>query len=300
MSPGPVSTDLWLGEHGVAETVAKAMGVDAATARENVIGGIDGFATDRFTTPEEVATLVVFLASGLLVGRVLDQLRGCVGLREVECDAGHTIETIEALDVAGPRHDVCTLVGERARHRETDALAGTGDHVRRGSRRDRDPDPRPFVANGADPETVHSVVTTALAQSSGFFTLMQQFVGAGLIVGVAGIGVIMFRAVRERRREVGVLRSLGFPSSAVARTFMFEAGFVATLGVVIGVVIALIASYVLAVAGADFAVGFQFGVPVGEVLLIMAVALVPAMLAAVLPPRQASRIEPAVALRAND
>ncbi len=157
-----------------------------------------------------------------------------------------------------------------------------------------------FVANGADPETVHSVVTTALAQSSGFFTLMQQFVGAGLIVGVAGIGVIMFRAVRERRREVGVLRSLGFPSSAVARTFMFEAGFVATLGVVIGVVIALIASYVLAVAGADFAVGFQFGVPVGEVLLIMAVALVPATLAAVLPARQASRIEPAVALRAND
>jgi NAD(P)-dependent dehydrogenase (short-subunit alcohol dehydrogenase family) len=33
VSPGPVSTDLWLGEDGVAETVAKAMGVDAATAR---------------------------------------------------------------------------------------------------------------------------------------------------------------------------------------------------------------------------------------------------------------------------
>ena len=75
---------------------------------------------------------------------------------------------------------------------------------------------------------------------------MQQFVGAGLIVGVAGIGVIMFRAVRERRRDVGVLRSLGFQASAVSRAFMFEAGFVATLGVAIGVVIALIASYVLA------------------------------------------------------
>jgi NAD(P)-dependent dehydrogenase (short-subunit alcohol dehydrogenase family) len=31
--PGPVATDLWLGEHGVAETVAKATGVDAETAR---------------------------------------------------------------------------------------------------------------------------------------------------------------------------------------------------------------------------------------------------------------------------
>jgi NAD(P)-dependent dehydrogenase (short-subunit alcohol dehydrogenase family) len=63
VSPGPVSTDLWLGEHGVAETVGKAMGVDAQTARAKVIDAIGGFATGRFTTPEEVATLVVMLAS---------------------------------------------------------------------------------------------------------------------------------------------------------------------------------------------------------------------------------------------
>jgi len=63
VSPGPVGTDLWLGEHGVAETVAAATGVDADTAREKIIAGIGGFATGRFTTPEEVATLVVMLAS---------------------------------------------------------------------------------------------------------------------------------------------------------------------------------------------------------------------------------------------
>ncbi len=63
VSPGPVSTELWLGEHGVAETVGAAMGVDADTARERVVAGIGGFATGRFTTPEEVATLVVLLAS---------------------------------------------------------------------------------------------------------------------------------------------------------------------------------------------------------------------------------------------
>jgi NAD(P)-dependent dehydrogenase (short-subunit alcohol dehydrogenase family) len=64
VSPGPVGTDLWLGEHGVAETVAKATGVDADTARQTIIAGIGGFATGRFTTPEEVATLITFLASG--------------------------------------------------------------------------------------------------------------------------------------------------------------------------------------------------------------------------------------------
>jgi NAD(P)-dependent dehydrogenase (short-subunit alcohol dehydrogenase family) len=63
VSPGPVATDLWLGKHGVAATVAKATGVDAETARETIIAGIGGFATGRFTTPEEVAALITFLAS---------------------------------------------------------------------------------------------------------------------------------------------------------------------------------------------------------------------------------------------
>jgi NAD(P)-dependent dehydrogenase (short-subunit alcohol dehydrogenase family) len=63
ISPGPVATDLWLGEGGVADTVAKTAGIDADTAREQVVASIGGFATGRFTTPEEVATLAVLLAS---------------------------------------------------------------------------------------------------------------------------------------------------------------------------------------------------------------------------------------------
>jgi NAD(P)-dependent dehydrogenase (short-subunit alcohol dehydrogenase family) len=63
VSPGPVETDLWLGEHGVAETVAAATGVDAATARENIVAGMGGIPSGRFTRPDEVATLVALLAS---------------------------------------------------------------------------------------------------------------------------------------------------------------------------------------------------------------------------------------------
>jgi NAD(P)-dependent dehydrogenase (short-subunit alcohol dehydrogenase family) len=63
VSPGPVSTDLWLGDHGVAQTVAAATGVDADTARDNVLRSIGGLATGRLTTPEEVATLIAVLAS---------------------------------------------------------------------------------------------------------------------------------------------------------------------------------------------------------------------------------------------
>jgi NAD(P)-dependent dehydrogenase (short-subunit alcohol dehydrogenase family) len=60
VSPGQVSTDLWLGEHGVAETFADATGVDADTIRQAAASAI---ATGRFTTPQEVATLVTMLAS---------------------------------------------------------------------------------------------------------------------------------------------------------------------------------------------------------------------------------------------
>ena len=66
VSPGPVGTDLWLGDNGVAATVAKASGVDVETARANVIASIGGFATGRFTTPAEVATLITLLASDRL------------------------------------------------------------------------------------------------------------------------------------------------------------------------------------------------------------------------------------------
>ena len=63
VSPGPVGTDLWLGDTGVAATVAGATGVDRDTARDNVLASIGGLATGRLTTPEEVATLVALLAS---------------------------------------------------------------------------------------------------------------------------------------------------------------------------------------------------------------------------------------------
>ncbi len=61
ISPGPVETDLWLAEGGMADTVATAMGVDIDTAREQIVAGLGGIATGRFTRPAEVADLAVFL-----------------------------------------------------------------------------------------------------------------------------------------------------------------------------------------------------------------------------------------------
>ena len=63
VSPGPVETPLWLGPQGVAATVASATGVDIDTARKQIIETQGGFATGRFTRPDEVADLVLLLAS---------------------------------------------------------------------------------------------------------------------------------------------------------------------------------------------------------------------------------------------
>jgi NAD(P)-dependent dehydrogenase (short-subunit alcohol dehydrogenase family) len=61
VSPGPVATDLWLGAGGVAATIGRATGADPDAVRTQVIE--QGIPTGRFSTPEEVATLVALLAS---------------------------------------------------------------------------------------------------------------------------------------------------------------------------------------------------------------------------------------------
>jgi NAD(P)-dependent dehydrogenase (short-subunit alcohol dehydrogenase family) len=60
VSPGPVSTGLWLGDEGVAHAVGRATGADPETVAK---GAAAQTVTGRFSRPEEVADLVVFLAS---------------------------------------------------------------------------------------------------------------------------------------------------------------------------------------------------------------------------------------------
>jgi NAD(P)-dependent dehydrogenase (short-subunit alcohol dehydrogenase family) len=60
ISPGPVSTGLWLGDYGVAVTIACANGVEPeAVAKHATSDSVTG----RFTRPQEVADLVLLLAS---------------------------------------------------------------------------------------------------------------------------------------------------------------------------------------------------------------------------------------------
>jgi len=63
VSPGPVETELWLGPNGVAATAARLSGVTPEEARAQIVAGMGGIPSGRFTRPEEVAALVAMLAS---------------------------------------------------------------------------------------------------------------------------------------------------------------------------------------------------------------------------------------------
>jgi putative ABC transport system permease protein len=153
-----------------------------------------------------------------------------------------------------------------------------------------------FVANGVEAETFRNIVESLQSSNLQFFRLMQSYLALGLLVGIAGLGVLMVRAVRERRREVGVLRSLGFVPRQVRTAFVMESGVVAAQGIVVGLVLALITASQLVETG-EFGQDLVFEIPWRQLSIVSVVALVASLLATAWPAQQASRIPPAVALR---
>ena len=158
---------------------------------------------------------------------------------------------------------------------------------------------REYLANGGSAETIRNTVHDQLADQQQFFVLIRGYLALGLIVGIAGIGVIMVRAVRERRRQVGVLRALGVQASAVRAAFVVESAFVAIEGLVIGTLLALVTAWSITLTDA-FGAGLEFRVPVFSIALVVIGTLICALLATAAPARSASRIQPAVALRITD
>ena len=156
-----------------------------------------------------------------------------------------------------------------------------------------------FLANGADAVSFRKEVGDGLAQQQQFFRLMQGYLALGLVVGIAGLGVVMVRAVWERRRQIGVLRALGFQPGAVRRAFVAESMFVALEGILIGVGLAVVSTWRLLTNGA-FGDGLTFTVPWIDLVVLVVATAAASVLATIAPAQQASHIRPAVALRLAD
>ena len=156
-----------------------------------------------------------------------------------------------------------------------------------------------FVENGVEATTFRDMIEEFAQVNLQFLRLMQGYLALGLLVGIAGLGVVMVRAVRERRRDIGVLRSLGFLVKQVRRAFIFESAFVAFEGIVIGAVLALITASQLVATG-EFGEDLAFVIPWTNVLVLTTGSLIASVLATVWPAQEASKIPPAAALRIAD
>jgi putative ABC transport system permease protein len=133
-----------------------------------------------------------------------------------------------------------------------------------------------------------------------FFRLMQGFLALGLLVSITGLGVVMVRAVRERRRTIGVLRALGFRAGAIERSFLVESGFVAFEGVVLGAFLGVLTTWLMYQKSAVFD-GIREGFPIlwGTVTWMASAAVLGSLLATWSPARHAARVLPAVATRSS-
>jgi putative ABC transport system permease protein len=156
-----------------------------------------------------------------------------------------------------------------------------------------------FLAHGMEADSLKEVVADMTAASVTMNRLIQGFMGLGLIVGVAALGVISARAVVERRQHIGVLRALGFRRGMVQAVFLLESSFVALTAIVIGTALGLMLARNI-IEDQRNTPSWQhltLVVPWGNLALIFGVVYAVALAATFAPALRASRVVPAEALR---
>lgn len=116
-----------------------------------------------------------------------------------------------------------------------------------------------------------------------------------LFVGLLVVGLTMSGAVRERTREIGIFRAIGFRKSHVTKILLMEGIIVSVLGGILGYAAGmLVAQYGgPALAGMELIIPWRFD----QFAIAISLAVVIGALASLYPARQAAKLDPAEALR---
>jgi putative ABC transport system permease protein len=156
-----------------------------------------------------------------------------------------------------------------------------------------------FLVNGMEAESIEKVMRDATAASVTFNRLIQGFLGLGLLVGVAALGVISARAVVERRQQIGVLRAIGFRQRMVQATFLLESSFIALTSIVVGTALGLLLAWNIVRDQREQPSweSLTLVIPWVNLGVIFLVVYAVALAATLAPALRASRIRPAEALR---
>jgi len=123
-------------------------------------------------------------------------------------------------------------------------------------------------------------------------SFLQIYVTFGLAIGAVGMGVISVRNVAERKREIGMMRAIGFPKTEVILSVLLELVVLGIIGLVIGVIDGLIIS--LGFANMQ---NMALVIPWDQIGIYLSFIVLIAIGAGSIPAFVASRIPPAEALR---
>jgi putative ABC transport system permease protein len=156
-----------------------------------------------------------------------------------------------------------------------------------------------FLANGMQAKALSTLLHDAVSASLTFQWLILGFLGLGLLVGVAALGVISARAVAERRQQIGILRAIGFQRHMVRLSFLIESTFIAVIGIATGTILGLLVAYnvISDAANQPSWSNITFSPPWLSLAAIFALVFLASLLTTYWPARRASRVYPATALR---
>ncbi len=155
---------------------------------------------------------------------------------------------------------------------------------------------RDFTAYGMDATVFRAFIEDILQVNVSFIRILESFLALGLVVGLAGLGVVTMRNVAERKNEIGTLRAIGFRRSMISKYLLIETSFVSLLGIGVGMLLGIAFAYFML---QRFPTGPEtpFVVPWSDLITFAAVAYLAGLLATVPPSRGAARLPPAQALR---
>ena len=127
------------------------------------------------------------------------------------------------------------------------------------------------------------------------FTLLLGAIGSiSLIVGGVGVMNVMLVSVTERRREIGIRRALGAKRGDIRSQFLIESVILSLIGGIFGILFGVGASWLIAC----FA-NWRFVISFGAILLGVGVSSAVGIFFGYYPARQASLLDPIVALKSN-
>ena len=114
-----------------------------------------------------------------------------------------------------------------------------------------------------------------------------------LVLTLVGVGTTISSIVSQRRNEIGLRKALGADSRALGVEFYVESGIYGLIGGLLGTAIGYVLARVLCATVFGRAIGFDWLLGTGSLLLSVAIAVI----ASIPPVRRATRIDPAIVLR---